>query len=337
MAKNFNSFSDGPRNTEDRPRDDRNYGDNIPYEGQPNSEREGRPEDESNNYIEKSQNRILDAMTSEGSDLLNNLKENYGQTFEDMKEAATDKLRGIGKAVAKFSKKAGLAALGAGVMGAREGRNLARKAQENINARAEARQQKREQKAHQKELDAAHAEALNEDTEREAEREQVAYDSGQFNARRAFADAETARTSEFNTAEEREQATERAAELYRYSPEEEGSYSDGWESIKQALLDKAHEEALVMNEQFDEQKEAERFAELAREYAEYKAYRAQQRVEIRQKAYDATVGRANQWYTSAKKQGRKNGNSIASFAKRTVAASQAARFAAQESWQNSNE
>ncbi|NLA43027.1 hypothetical protein GX865_02630 [Candidatus Saccharibacteria bacterium] len=293
-----------------------------------------------------------DRMATVGSEFLSDMKDLYGnkvdearETFEDLKEKASHKLKNIGKATAKFAEKAGLSAIGASVMGVRAGREMATNAKQNINERIQDYKERR----HQQELDSAHSEAIKEDEERAYNKD---YASGQSIAYKVLSRNERLRRGEgFAESLSQEDRNTRASNEFNrnpneflqdnygfdYSPETEGGYIDGWEAVKQAIVDRAHEEALAMNEDYDEQKRSERMEEMAREYMAYRAYQAQRRAELRQQTYEATVGRASQWYNAAKSRVSKTGRSIASFAKRTVDASRAARAAAKESWQVSAE
>lgn len=339
MARNFNSFNassaeHNPADEIDLVNDPENFDNTASYEAEPT---------ETDNPAEQNVHEATDrvsAMINEGAAVVEGIKDRYGEsvsefkesakeTYEDLKEKASQKLRGIGRTTAQFAKNAGLGAIGAGVMGFRASREKAINAKNNIAERIQERKAQR----HQRELDAAHSEALKEDEQREY---QERYESGKYAAQDMYEKVEDARTSERGFGDQ-ELRNRTAAEQLQFSPESEGGYIDGWEAGKQAFMDKVHEEALAMNEQYDEQKEAERLHEIAREWAAYKAYRAQQRTELRRQAYDATVGRAGQWYTAAKNRAAQTGRSIAGFTKRTVSAARAARMAAQESWQGNAE
>lgn len=330
------------------------------------------PLDNAEQTVQAASTRI-ESMADEGSVALENFKDKYGEVLSDTKEAVKAKLRGLGSAAARAAKKAGLVTIGAGVLGMRAAKNapeaMAAKSQERTAARQAEVASARERLAanEQRQADAEAAELAR---QKEALAEQERLKAEAIAAQEAYDNDYEAGSESFESGVEigRDDSFNR-----EYDPSAEGGYSDGWEATRQALLDRAHEEALAENQEFD-------FQKTSREYAEYRLYQAQKRAEFRQRMYDKALHaqdtmldtydaskekasdaydaaktkatdtyetaktkigdtyetakeRTSETYKKAKGRVKRTGRSIAQFAQRTKNAARAARSAAKTSWQ----
>lgn len=378
MPRNFNTLTASPAENdadtslqfEESPVD---FGDDYELADDSYEDSPENPETAAEQNVEDATERVSDMLAGEGSAALDAMKDKFGENYEAFKENAKSRVKKIGSSIAKFTKKAGLVTVGAGVIAGRKYNNAMDSAAEKIDS-AQATAQERytsaketiAQRRQERQINKAHGEALKENERRDRYDQEVA-DIMERDAERKRQAEEAAREAVYNEAfedgqENAEQHFETVetgnAEQFNYNPEEEGGYLDGWEATRQALLDRAHEEALAENEDFDEatrqEIERQKLEEISREYAEYKMYRAQRRAELRQQAYDKakntyinasdrilntrddTVARAGELRDAAaeritelretaKERAQKIGKSIATFARNGVKKARAAR------------
>ena len=378
MPRNFNTLTASPAENdadtspqfEESPVD---FGDDYELADDSYEDSPENPETAAEQNVEDATERVSDMLAGEGSAALDAMKDKFGENYEAFKENAKSRVKKIGSSIAKFAKKAGLVTVGAGVIAGRKYNNAMDSAAEKIDS-AQATAQERytsaketiAQRRQERQINKAHGEALKENERRDRYDQEVA-DIMERDAERKRQAEEAAREAVYNEAfedgqENAEQHFETVetgnAEQFNYNPEEEGGYLDGWEATRQALLDRAHEEALAENEDFDEatrqEIERQKLEEISREYAEYKMYRAQRRAELRQQAYDKakntyinasdrilntrddTVARAGELRDAAaeritelretaKERAQKIGKSIATFARNGVKKARAAR------------
>lgn len=280
-------------------------------------------------------------LIEQGTQAFEDLKDRYGEQFEDLKEVAKTKLRSIGSAAARIAKNAGLFAIGAGVVGVRAGIGAANRAHQGIKdrraRRQEARLEKERQAAQEKhmadlqeealqenEVFDAHAEAIKEnemfDLHTEALNDNDEYD-GWYNASRKFY----------------ENVTPGDADAFNAEPttvgEDEYIIGAADRRARQDVINTAHEEALAENEQFDAEKAAERAAYEARVAARQKRYIAYRRREARRQKYEAVRDRGSEIYQAAAGRVKKTGSAIAKFAQRVKSAAASGARAVKASWQ----
>lgn len=400
MPRNFNTLTASPAENdadtslqfEESPVD---FGDDYELADDSYEDSPENPETAAEQNVEDATERVSDMLAGEGSAALDAMKDKFGENYEAFKENAKSRVKKIGSSIAKFTKKAGLVTVGAGVIAGRKYNNAMDSAAEKIDSAQATAQERYEgakesvtetwvntkqsvqerytsaketiaQRRQERQINKAHGEALKENERRDRYDQEVA-DIMERDAERKRQAEEAAREAVYNEAfengqENAEQHFETVetgnAEQFNYNPEEEGGYLDGWEATRQALLDRAHEEALAENEDFDEatrqEIERQKLEEISREYAEYKMYRAQRRAELRQQAYDkakntyvnasdrvlntrddavaragelrdAAAERITELRETAKERAQKIGKSIATFARNGVKKARAAR------------
>lgn len=244
-------------------------------------------------------------LAEQGAQTIEDLKDRYGEQYEDFKENAKSKLRGFGRAAGAVAKKAGLFIVGAGVVGVAAGVAAAGQARQNMRDRKANRQAVYEQRI-QQQRDEAYDEAVQDnemyDLHTEALAENVAYDEKYESARNYYGNILPGDADGFNS---------------KFNSTSGEVYGSAERNARQDVLNDAYDEAFAENEKLDEAKDRERADYEAKVAARYASFVAYQRKAARRQKYESLRNKGSEIYQKASGKTRQFGRAVASFAKRS--------------------